>query len=224
MTFFNDFDNDSIESPWHLNQNMLVGDTNKFEHFEPSDLYGSNFKFEIPDSFQSNSIVVKINFKYRVNSSRRGVYVFTLKSDDKQILWEGKDLVGDSGKWQFFEDSLVIPVVREPNSKLGLYAYNPKKSSFDIDSITIRIGNKIFPSYLKDVHANLNRLSTTLLNTPIFESVGLMAIIDSQYVESEAKQINDSTIQFSNDYFEMKWNCLGGKYHGLSNTYFFNQL
>ncbi len=221
LTFFNDFDNDSIASSWHLNQNMLSGDTNKFEHFEPNDLYGSNFKFEIPDSFQSNSIVVKINFKYRLNSSLQGIYVFTVKSDDKQILWEGKDLVGDSGKWQFFEDSLVIPVVREPNSKLGLYAYNPKKSSFDIDSVTIRIGNKIFPSYLKDVHANLNSLSTTPLNTPMFESVGLMAIVDSQYVESEVKQINDSTIQFSNDYFEMKWNCLGGKYQGRSNTYFF---
>ncbi len=203
ISFFLDYDSDSTSKEWNISNKMIKNEGNKFERYEKNELYGHTFDLTIPDSFSNSSVVVKTSFKYRVHSIKAGKYVFSASNKKGgNNLWEGKSFIADSGQWAIFQDSIIIPAKREPKIDIRLHPYNPNKTTFDIDSCTITLQQKIFPSFLTDIKQNLHHFPTVKLNNPIFHSVSLASIINNQSEESSLKLL-DRMIIGENDYLNI---------------------
>ena len=204
LSFFNDFENDSFPSFWYLNKNQIHGDRNKFLHFNKEDLYGATFNFELPDSFRVSSAVVKVSFKYRCFSNKNGKYVFTAKDSKEQLLWHASNFSGKIGEWEVFSDSILVPAAKKGKTELTFYGYNPDKAEFDIDSLTITIENKIFPSYLTDVKKNFHLFPNVKLNNPIFESVSVASFISGNPEPVKFELENDNSALVSNKHLDIE--------------------
>ena len=192
--FFCNYDSSSLSKEWKINHKMIKNEGNKFERFERNQLYGHTFNFTLPDSLSKKSVLVKVCFKFRNHSPNPGKYAFSTSSKESKFnLWEGKSLVSDSGRWAIFQDSIVIPAERGVNTSVKLYPYNAKKTIFDVDSITVRVQQKKFPSFLTDIKKNLHDFPKVKLENPIFHSVALASIINNQ-IEKSSLIISDSLI------------------------------
>lgn len=204
--YFCDFNKKSVGKEWKISNN-LKGELNKFEHFETDKRYGHTFDIEVPDSFQNTTLIVKASFKFRNFSNKPSGFAFSAKEQDgNQIIWEGKSFIGDSGKWEVFEDSILIPANREANLKLRLHPYNLHKTSFDIDSITIVLKQKEFPSFVKDIKEHISEFPTIKVKNPLFESVSLVSLINDKLEASNFEFDKDSNIIGSNDFFDIEVN------------------
>ena len=202
--FFCDFDNDSIGSQWTIKDN-LKGIEDKYEHFEPDERYGHTFDIEVPDSFQNKTLVIKVSFKYRNFSNKASAFAFTAKQKGgNQILWEGKSFLCDSAKWGVFEDSILLPANQEANTQVRLHPFNPNNISFDIDSITILLKQKEFPSFTNDIKNNINKFPIVIINNPLFQSVSLVSFINDKLEPSSFKFNEEGDIIGSNDFFDIE--------------------
>lgn len=204
--FFCDYDSSSLSKEWKINHKMIKNEDNKFERYEKHQLYGHAFDFTIPDSLSNKNILIKVCFKYRNLSEKPGKYVFSsINKERKYNLWESKPFLSDSGKWAIFQDSIIISDIKNQNTSIRLYPYNPKKTIFDLDSLTIIIQQKKFPSFLTDIKQNYNHFPKVKLNSPIFHSVALASMINNQYKKSSF-ELSDSIITGKNDYFNIEVN------------------
>ena len=206
VSFFCDFDSDSVGPNWNIKSN-LEGDENKVEHFESSDLYGHTFDLVIPDSFANSTVVIKAALKFQNFSSQPSSYAFTVKEKGgKQILWEGRSLIGDSAKWTVFEDSILLPAQRAQEISIRLYPYNPKKIAFNLDSMTVELKQKQFPSFVNDIKQNINNFPEVKLNNPLFESARFVSIINGNVEPTNFKAEDDSSLIATNDYLTVNVN------------------
>ena len=204
LSFFNDFENNSSANVWFLNKNQIKGSNNKFLHFNKEDLYGGTFKMQLPDSFNVSSAVVKVSFKYRSFGNKTCKYVFTVKDTMEQLLWHASDFNNLTNDWAFFSDSVLIPAAKHGDTELTLYGFNPNQMEFDIDSLTVTIENKIFPSYLKDVKNNFHLFPSVKLENPIFESVSLVSFVKGIPEPAKFELNGDSSARGGNKYFDIE--------------------
>ena len=201
VSFFCDFESNFHPENWKLKLQRIKKEKNRFEHFEKEQLYGHKFKFIIPDSFSNSSVLVKATFKYRNLSENVGKYVFfSSLHKDKGNLWKAKPLIGKaaSDKWFVFSDSITVPANRKKRTSIELYPYNSNKAIFDLDSIKIEIREKKFPSSLGDIKKNFKQFSTIRLNSPIFDSVALFAVINNKFEQSSFNSLEDTLLGENN--------------------------
>ena len=204
LQYFCDFDSDSFSSEWKISKN-IKGELDKFEHFKPNNRYGCTFDVEIPDSFQNTTIVVRATFKYRIFSNKSASFS-AKQNDGKQVLWKGKSFSGDSAKWEVFQDSILIPANRKEKLKLRLHPYNPKSTTFDIDSVTIILKQKEFPSFVRDIKKHISKFPTVKINNPIFESISLVSLINGKLEPSYFELDKDGYVTASNNFFDIQVN------------------
>tara|TARA_Y100000589_G_scaffold324277_2_gene360188 strand:- start:220 stop:2577 length:2358 start_codon:yes stop_codon:yes gene_type:complete len=204
ISFFLDYDSVSTSKEWNINTKMIKDEGNKFERYQENQLYGHTFDLKIPDSFSNSSVVVKTSFKYRLHSLKPGNYVFSASiKEGENMFWEGKPFIADSGKWAIFEDSITLPAKRDPNLNIRLHPFNPDKTIFDLDSFTITLQQKSFPSFLTDIKKNLHHFPKVKLNNPIFNSVALASVIDNKIEESSIK-LSKNKIVGGNHHFNIE--------------------
>ncbi len=209
--FFCDYDSNSLSKEWNLKHKMIRNEDDKFERYEEHQLYGHTFDFRIPDSLYDKNILIKVCFKYRNFSKKYGRYVFsTTNKEQKYNLWESKPFLSDSGKWAFFQDSIIISANKNQNTSIRLYPYNPNKTIFDVDSVTIIIQQKKFPSFLTDIKKHYNHFPKVKLNSPVFHSVALASIINNQH-EKSSLELSDSLLIGQNNHLTIEIGKLNSK-------------
>ena len=147
---------------------------------------------------------MKVSFKYRNFNGESGKYVFTAKDTLEQLLWHASDLTSETNDWEIFSDSVLIPAAKHGDTELTLYGFNPDKVEFDMDSLTVTIENKIFPSYLTDVKNNFHLFPSVKLENPLFESVSLVSFIQGNPEPAKLELNGDTSISGSNKYFDIQ--------------------
>ena len=157
MTFFNDFENESVGSIW---KNMRR--TENSSAFSgnyvcecPSDLiYAFGFDLDINDVIGNSNALISIDMKVKSDSRLNSVFAISIERDGKNILWKSFPLSNGfaiGNQWYDNAFSMSLPNDILKDSKFNCYVMNNENESFVIDDFCLNIKYFNIPTYLSDV-------------------------------------------------------------------------
>ena len=157
MTFFNDFENESVGSIW---KNMRR--TENSSAFSgnyvcecPSDLiYAFGFDLDINDAIGNSNALISIDMKVKSDSRLNSVFAISIERDGKNILWKSFPLSNGfaiGNQWYDNAFSMSLPNDILKDSKFNCYVMNNENESFVIDDFCLNIKYFNIPTYLSDV-------------------------------------------------------------------------
>ena len=157
MTFFNDFENESVGSIW---KNMRR--TENSSAFSgnyvcecPSDLiYAFGFDLDINDAIGNSNALISIDMKVKSDSRLNSVFAISIERDGKNILWKSFPLSNGfaiGNQWYDNAFSMSLPNDILKDSKFNCYVMNNENESFVIDDFCLNIKYFNIPTYLNDV-------------------------------------------------------------------------
>ena len=157
ITFFNDFENECVESIWKNIRrteyiNAYSGDY--VCECKSDMMYAFGFNFNVNDSVQNANALISVDMMLKANSELSSVFVVSIERENQTVFWKSfplsKGFITEN-QWYNNDFSLNIPndIIKE--SKLNCYILNNYNESFIIDDFCFNLKYFNLPTYIDEI-------------------------------------------------------------------------